>query len=167
MEPKIAIPCRFDNKVKSSSIVSTDRRDNFPSINTISGLEMRGQIGSSGDGSKPPSVAAPGATSPRESLRATRATQNCRPEPDLPTISAQSYCIYDCNTKQLLLSEEQYTKREVASLTKMMTLLTVIKLMQRFGMTNPAKVLIKISRTASRVTGTTANLQENDVLSVE
>ena len=34
-------------------------------------------------------------------------------------------------------------------------------------MNNPAKVLIKISKAASRVIGTTANLLENDVLSVE
>ena len=81
-----------------------------------------------------------------------------RPEPDYPVITAQSYIVYDCIEKKVVLGEEIYCKREVASLTKMMTLLTVIKLMQRFSMVNPAKVLIKVSRNAAKVTGTSGNL---------
>ena len=49
----------------------------------------------------------------------------------------------------------------------MMTFLTVIRLMNRFGMTDPSKEFIKVSKTAARVTGTTAELKENDILSIE
>lgn len=66
--------------------------------------------------------------------------------------------MYDCIERRVILGDEIQCKREVASLTKMMTLLTVIKLMQRFSMLNPAKVLIKVSRAAAKVTGTSGNL---------
>ena len=57
-------------------------------------------------------------------------------------------------------------RREVASLTKMMTLLTVIKLLARFNI-NPLKTFITITKAASIVTGTTANLRQSDVLTIE
>ena len=63
-------------------------------------------------------------------------------------------------------SRKHNLRREVASLTKMMTLITVIKLVARFNL-NPAKTFITISKAGSHVTGTTANLREGDILSVE
>lgn len=48
----------------------------------------------------------------------------------------------------------------------MMTLITTIKLVARFNL-NPSKTFITISRSGSRVTGTTANLKEGDILSVD
>jgi len=48
----------------------------------------------------------------------------------------------------------------------MMTLITVIKLVARFNL-NPAKTFITVSHAGSRVTGTTANLREGDILSVD
>ena len=81
-------------------------------------------------------------------------------------ITSQSYCVYDCVSKTVLKGRKQNVRREVASLTKMMTLLTVIKLLARFNM-NPAKTFITVSRSASIVTGTTANLKQGDILTVE
>jgi len=75
--------------------------------------------------------------------------------------------MYDCNTGEILLSRLPTFKREVASITKMMTFLTVIRLMERFGMNQANKIQIKVSKVGSKVIGTTANLQENDILSVE
>ena len=75
--------------------------------------------------------------------------------------------MYDCNTGEILLSRLPTFKREVASITKMMTFLTVIRLMERFGMNQVNKIQIKVSKVGSKVIGTTANLQENDILSVE
>jgi len=48
----------------------------------------------------------------------------------------------------------------------MMTLITVIKLVARFGL-NPVKTFITVSKAGSQVTGTTANLRAGDVLSVD
>ena len=58
-------------------------------------------------------------------------------------------------------------KREVASMTKMMTFLTVIKLMKKFEIKDPAKEKITISKAAAKISGTTACLQEDDILSVK
>ena len=74
--------------------------------------------------------------------------------------------MYDCVSKSILKSRKHNLRREVASLTKMMTLITVIKLLARFNL-NPLKIFITVSRAGSHVIGTTANLREGDVLTVE
>ena len=79
-------------------------------------------------------------------------------EPDPPSITAQSYCVYDCNTKTFLLTELMHMKREVASMTKMMTFLTVIKLMKKYGIDDPANEKITITKAAAKIQGTTASL---------
>lgn len=81
-------------------------------------------------------------------------------------ITAQSYCVYDCITKSVLKSRKHNLRREVASLTKMMTFITVIKLVSRFNL-NPNKTFITVSKAGSHVIGTTANLKEGDILSVD
>jgi len=53
-------------------------------------------------------------------------------EPKIPRLSAQAYLIYDCNSGQVLLSRKANQKREVASITKMMTFYTALKLVERF-----------------------------------
>ena len=50
----------------------------------------------------------------------------------LPVIGAQSFCIYDVNTGRSLLSRKATQKREVASITKMMTLYTSLRLIMRY-----------------------------------
>lgn len=80
-------------------------------------------------------------------------------------ISAHSWIIFDCDEKQVLLNKKEHLKREVASLTKMMTFYTVLKLLARYKIS--PKTTITISNKASAVTGTSANLVEGDVLSIE
>tara|TARA_B110000285_G_scaffold25515_1_gene24534 strand:- start:703 stop:945 length:243 start_codon:yes stop_codon:yes gene_type:complete len=48
----------------------------------------------------------------------------------------------------------------------MMTLITVIKLVARFNL-NSSKTFITVSKAGSHVIGTTANLREGDILSVD
>lgn len=60
----------------------------------------------------------------------TQANQS--PDVQQPKISAQSFLIYDCNTGQVLLSRKGTQRREVASITKMMTFYTVLKLIERY-----------------------------------
>jgi len=57
-------------------------------------------------------------------------------------------------------------KREVASLTKMMTFYTLLKLLVKYQLW-PRQTYVTVSKTASKVIGTTANLIEGDVLTVE
>lgn len=44
-----------------------------------------------------------------------------------PSISAESWAIYDCNNLTLLTGRKESMRREVASVTKMMTFYTVLK----------------------------------------
>ena len=100
MEPQKATAGLFECKPKSSSIVLGDHRiGGSLGMNSITGLAGMDRLGGMADGFKSPSLAVPSTTGPREGLRAIRCTLGPRPEPDVPRLSAQSYCIYDCNTK--------------------------------------------------------------------
>lgn len=83
----------------------------------------------------------------------------------LPHITAQSWAIYDINTRKFVQCKKELLKREVASITKMMTFYTCLKLIDRFNI-NPDECLVTVSRTASLVTGTSANLREGDQLTM-
>lgn len=91
----------------------------------------------------------------------TRALYRC-----VPTISARFWAIFDSQKKTFVHGHREYIKRECASLTKMMTALTVVRLCRRFKL-NLNSETIKISGVASNIRGTTANLRKNDVLSIE
>jgi D-alanyl-D-alanine carboxypeptidase len=52
----------------------------------------------------------------------------------LKSISAHSFSIYDCVNKEFIATKKEKLKREVASLTKMMTFYVVLKLLVRFQM---------------------------------
>ena len=56
-------------------------------------------------------------------------------------------------------------KREVASITKMMTFYTVLKLIDKFKL-DAHETLLTVSRSASKVNGTSADLREGDTLSL-
>ena len=50
----------------------------------------------------------------------------------LETISAGSWIIYDALNRKVLASKKDSMKREVASLTKMMTFYTLLKLLVKY-----------------------------------
>lgn len=62
----------------------------------------------------------------------------------LPQISAQSYTVFDMKTGNLILGRKENLKREIASLTKMMTFLTVSQLLERYGL-DPDHIKITVS----------------------
>lgn len=81
-------------------------------------------------------------------------------------LTAHSFALYDCGSQEMIVGKKETMKREVASLTKMMTFYTVLKLMRKWQM-NPRMTSITISMAASQIQGTSANLVEGDVLTVE
>ena len=42
---------------------------------------------------------------------------------DLPKVSAEAWCVYDVDARKVLVGKLQNHRREIASLTKMMTFL--------------------------------------------
>ncbi len=71
----------------------------------------------------------------------------------------------DGKTGQLIYSRKETRKREIASLTKMMNLLCVLKLLEEYRI-DPKTTYLEVSKLASSMKGTSANLRSGDVLSV-
>ncbi len=80
-------------------------------------------------------------------------------------LSAKAWAIYDSNTDQLLCGHLERERREIASLTKIMTAYTAICTIVRLDM-NVLDSKVETSFDASMMAGTTADLAEGDVLSV-
>lgn len=81
-----------------------------------------------------------------------------------PHCSAQSWAIFDQKTSTLLFGKSEKERREVASLTKIMTCYVTMLMMERFGINDDT--LIEVSDDASGVIGTSADLLAGDTLSI-
>jgi D-alanyl-D-alanine carboxypeptidase (penicillin-binding protein 5/6) len=81
-----------------------------------------------------------------------------------PHCSAQAWAIFDQKTSTMLFGKSEKERREVASLTKIMTCYCTILLMERFGITDDK--LVEVSGDASGVIGTSADLLEGDTLTI-
>jgi D-alanyl-D-alanine carboxypeptidase len=60
-------------------------------------------------------------------------------------LTAQSWSIFDCKTKSLIYGQYETIRREVASITKMMTFYTVLNFMDEYNI-DPSLTFITISR---------------------
>lgn len=83
-----------------------------------------------------------------------------------PKFSAQSWAIYDSESKQMIACCKDLLRREVASITKMMTFYSALKLCQKYSI-DPEKTFLTVSRGASKISGTSADLREGDTLSIQ
>ena len=81
-------------------------------------------------------------------------------------ISASCWVIYDLKDRSILHGRREYQKREIASLTKIMTCWVVINVCKEYAI-NPKTTHVLVSDVAASVRGTTANLKTGDVLNVE
>jgi serine-type D-Ala-D-Ala carboxypeptidase (penicillin-binding protein 5/6) len=83
---------------------------------------------------------------------------------NLPNVTADAWCIYDVDCGGcLLVGKNCERKREVASLTKMMTFFVAWNLFQKF-FPEPTSIGIKIKNEWTKVTGTKAKLKAGDTL---
>jgi serine-type D-Ala-D-Ala carboxypeptidase (penicillin-binding protein 5/6) len=80
-----------------------------------------------------------------------------------PHISAKSWSIIDGNTGEILFGKHDNLSKEIASLTKIMTAYTVIRIIKKLDI-NVLATKIEVSELASMTGGTTAQLCEGDVL---
>jgi D-alanyl-D-alanine carboxypeptidase len=76
----------------------------------------------------------------------------------MPLISAKSWIIYEMKQNRRLCSKRSEKKREIASLTKIMNLITILELIQTFKL-DSSRIRAKVSQKISTVTGTTAELK--------
>lgn len=84
---------------------------------------------------------------------------------DLPRVSAKSWVLLDSSTKEPLFGFKHGTRREVASLTKLVTLITACKLIEEHHI-SPNQMLVNVTFAAATKIGTTANLRPGDRLSL-
>lgn len=83
----------------------------------------------------------------------------------IQNISAKSWVVYDVDKKALLCSKNEAEKREIASLTKVMTAYTVIKIVTQLDL-NMMITKINMPSESAIICGTSARLEEGDTLSV-
>jgi len=82
----------------------------------------------------------------------------------VPQISAKSWCIWKKKNNKFLhhYGKRIHKVREIASLTKMITAMTVIDFVNK-NQLNLAKIKYKIKKTSTLIGGTSANLFEGQV----
>lgn len=82
-----------------------------------------------------------------------------------PFVSSQAWSVFDKQTGELLFGRCENDKRQVASLTKIMTAYVVIDLVERYKI-NMHETLIRILGSCTSLIGTSANILEYDQLSI-
>lgn len=84
---------------------------------------------------------------------------------DLPKITSRSWVAFDARSRESLVGYKYGVKREVASLTKLMTLFTACKLIDESRLT-PRNFEVTVTCNAASRIGTSANLMTGDRLSL-
>lgn len=84
-------------------------------------------------------------------------------------MSATHWSIIDRTKGELLFGKRETETRQIASLTKIMTAMVVLDLVKESASNNFAHLdsYVTILESASEMTGTTANLLDRDMLTVE
>lgn len=82
-----------------------------------------------------------------------------------PNVSAKSWKVFNVTNGTTVSQKDAHRKREIASLTKIMTFYTTLQLLQRFSL-NPDQVYFKISLRSANVTGTSAELRFGDKVDI-
>lgn len=85
---------------------------------------------------------------------------------NVPQLTSKCWVVYDFNKMVQIHGKREYQRREIASLTKIMTCWVVIQLCKEYNL-NPKTVQVTVSDVASDIRGTCANLESGDMLSVE
>lgn len=80
-----------------------------------------------------------------------------------PFVTATSWIVANGQTGKIYFGKEERESREIASLTKIMTLFVAIKLMKRFNI-DPYTTTVPISEYAASMSGTSALLESGDKL---
>ena len=82
-----------------------------------------------------------------------------------PTLTCEAWGAFDGSTGEIILGKNYTSRREIASLTKIMTCYTVI-LLSRTMKIDIRKELVTISKKAAYINGTKAELETGDKISI-
>ncbi len=84
-----------------------------------------------------------------------RINHNVKARVSMPSVSAKSWAIFEMKQSKLIYGKRMFKSREIASLTKMMNMITIIELMDEYKLA-PVRIRIKVSRDSSCMIGTSA-----------
>ena len=82
-----------------------------------------------------------------------------------PYVTAKSWVVADGKTGEIFFGHDELERREIASLTKIMTAYTAITLAKQFHL-DPCEAKLLVSEKAAFMTGTKAFIEEGDRLSL-
>jgi len=82
-----------------------------------------------------------------------------------PPVSALAWAVLDRKTGKVLFGRLEKDRREIASLTKIMTVYTVLSLVERLKICLKSSVVV--TDEAAEVEGTSASLEVGDTLTIE
>ena len=82
-----------------------------------------------------------------------------------PFVTAKSWSICDGRTGEILFGKGENERREIASLTKIMTMFVVIQIIRKIRL-DASKTNLQVSKNAATIGGSTAKLRTGDILSV-
>lgn len=76
----------------------------------------------------------------------------------MPSVSAQSWVLYEMREERFLSGRANFKRREIASLTKIMNLITILNICDSAAIL-PQRVRVIVTKEASALNGTTAELK--------
>jgi D-alanyl-D-alanine carboxypeptidase len=81
-----------------------------------------------------------------------------------PKISTDCYCVLDCDNNEIVVSKSMKSVRELASITKTMTLYTVLNLLTKYKI--PIDSPIIVTEKSAKISGNSAQLKSGDILTI-
>ena len=82
-----------------------------------------------------------------------------------PYVTAKHWAILDGRTGEILFGKAENERKEIASMTKIMTCFIVIQICRKLKL-NPEKTKLQVSKHAASIEGTSAKLKTGDVVTV-
>jgi serine-type D-Ala-D-Ala carboxypeptidase (penicillin-binding protein 5/6) len=82
-----------------------------------------------------------------------------------PPVTALAWVVLDRKTRKVLFGRLEKDRREIASLTKILTVYTVLSLVERLKICLKSSVVV--TDEAAEVEGTSASLEVGDTLTIE
>lgn len=83
----------------------------------------------------------------------------------LPFMTAKNWIVMNADTKEIIYGYKIYEEKEVASITKLMTCLITLDFIEKYNI-DIDKTHYLVSRKASQLGGTTANLKKDDYVCI-
>jgi len=85
---------------------------------------------------------------------------------NFPIVSAKAWAVAEPKKGVIMHGKDQTFQREMASMTKIMTAYTVIRLMNELNMHHPQNVFLRVPKKAAQMIGTTAFLRQDQRISI-